>query len=119
MKQKFKTKFTSAHFRLLRTAKRDYKIKSKRLELTTSCAQETQNMWANFITASKVIKIVRDCQPKDLYLPLMSTYFEGKRQPGCGFFYDRSQTKKGRKSLKNRLLFMKSFTNKKDIFFHS
>jgi hypothetical protein len=41
LKQKYKNKLTSIHFRLLRTAKRDFLLKLKRTELTELCKRAT------------------------------------------------------------------------------
>lgn len=107
-KQAFKTKLNSMHFRMLRTAKRDYKLVLKRHELTRICERATPDEWSKFITSSRVIKTLRDAQPTILYQKLLSTYFEERRKPKVGFFFDSSKSKKGRQSLQNRLLFMRS-----------
>ena len=99
------------HFRMLRTAKRDFKLVLKRNELTKICERATPEEWSKFITSSRVIKTLRDTQPTILYQKLMNTYFEERRKPGVGFFYDSSRTKKGRQSLQNRLLFMRSINH--------
>ncbi len=62
--------------------------------------------WTRFITATRVIKIVRCKTPTDLHKRLMTTYFEERRQPDVGLFYDASWTHKGRPSIQNSLLFM-------------
>ncbi len=61
-----KVKLNSYHFRLLRTAKRDYMMKLKRTELTELCQRAMPEQWTKFMTASKVIKIMRDEQPPGL-----------------------------------------------------
>lgn len=106
----FKTRLNSIHFRLLRTAKRDFKMKFSRCELTHLCKRATPEQWSKFITASRVIKIVRSNEPKELSDLLKSTYFEEKRKPGVGLFFDSSRLLKGRQSIQNRLLFMRSIS---------
>ncbi len=44
--------------------------------------------------------------PTDLHKRLMTTYFEERRQPDVGLFYDASRTREGRQSILDRLLFM-------------
>ncbi len=110
LKQIHKIKLIFAHFRLLRTAKRDFRLEIKRDELTILCKRATPDEWTNFITTSRVIKILRDEEPKHLCAKLTSTYFDERRKPGLGFFFDRSRIKKGRQSLENRLMFMRSIT---------
>jgi hypothetical protein len=107
LKQDSKTKLTSTHFRLLRCAKKDYMMKFKRTELTELCQRATPEQWTKFITASRVIKVIRDRQPLELHRILTSNYFEERRHPGVGLFFDSSKSKKGRQSLPNRLLFMR------------
>ena len=108
LKQTHKNKLNSIHFRMLRTAKKDYKMKLKREELTNTCKRATPDQWNKFITSSKVIKIIREQTPVELATKLQSTYFEEKRQPGVGYFYDTSRLKVGRQSIQNRLLFMRN-----------
>jgi len=108
LKKHQKVKLNSFHFRLLRTAKKDYNLKLKRTELTELCKRATPEQWTKFITATRVIKILRDGEPKELLNRLKSVYFEEKRQPGTGLFFDASRTKKGQQSFQNRLLFMRS-----------
>ncbi len=110
LKQKQKSKLTSTHFRMLRVAKRDYRMTFKRNELTEMCRRATPEQWAKFITATRVIKTVRQQQPKWLATKLMKVYYEEPRKPGIGLFYDGSKRKKGQQSLENRLLFMRSIT---------
>jgi len=108
LKQKYKTKLNSFHFRMLRTAKLDFRMKLKRNELTELCKRATPEQWAKFVTSSRVIKIMRDKQPTELNQRLKDVYFEQKRQPGCGRFFDSARIKKGQQSIQNRLLFMRS-----------
>jgi exonuclease III len=108
LKQQQKAKLTSTHFRMLRVAKRDFKMNFKRTELTESCKRATPEQWTKFITATRVIKTVRLKEPKWLAAKLMKVYFEEPRKPGVGLFFDGSKRKKGRQSIENRLLFMRS-----------
>jgi hypothetical protein len=108
LKAIYKKKLNSLHFRLLRTAKRDYKMTLKRTELTELCKRATPEQWTKFIIASRVIKIMRDRNPTHLYESLTKAYFEERRYPGIGLFFDLSKTKVGRQSLPNRLIFMRT-----------
>jgi len=110
IKQIYKTKLTSTHFRMLRVAKKDFKMALKRTELTELCKRATPEQWAKFITATRVIKTVRSQEPPMLADRLMTVCFEEQRKPGLGLFYDSSRTRKGRQSIENRLLFMRSIT---------
>ena len=74
------TKLNSLHFRLLRTAVRDFKFKYKRDELTSLCKCATPGQWNRFITASKILKIVRDSKPSRLFVLIMQNYFEEPRK---------------------------------------
>ena len=73
---------------MLRTAKKDYRMRLKRDELTNQCKRATPEQWTRFITSSKVIKNMRDQAPKDLYQALQSNYFEERRHSGVGHFFD-------------------------------
>ena len=83
LKQTHKNKLNSIHFRMLRTAKKDYKMKLKRDELTNTCKRATPDQWNKFITSSKVIKIIREQAPVELATKLQSTYFEEKKATRC------------------------------------
>ncbi len=50
---------------------------------------------------------MRDKEPAYLYGKLTNAYFEERRHPGIGFFFDSSKIKKGQQLLPNRLLFMR------------
>ncbi len=53
---------------------------------------------------------MRDHEPAQLNEILSSNYYEERRQPGVGLFFDTSHVKVGRQSLQNRLLFMRKIT---------
>jgi hypothetical protein len=108
LKHDSKTKLTSIHFRC---AKKDYMMKFKRDQLTAECQRATPDQWTRFITASRIIKVMRDQKPVGLFNALEQCYFEEKRKPGIGLFFDSSRTKKGRQSIQNRLLFMRSMNH--------
>jgi len=93
----------SLHFRLLRTACRDYNYSKSRVELTKVCKRATPSEWSKFATATRVVKTLRDKQPKVLAELLDMTLFEEPHKPGIGKFYDGSRTKWGRQLLQNRL----------------
>jgi len=106
-KGRFKTRFKSLHFRLLRTACKDYGLNRSKAELTKICKRATPEEWAKFATASKVTKIMRDEQPKPLFTLLQRTLFVEQRRCGFGKFFDGSKTTKGHQALQNRLACMK------------
>jgi len=108
LKQSQKKKLTAVHFRMLRTAKRDFKMALSRTELTQLCERATPEQWAKFVTASRVIKTIRDQQPAYIFEKLTMNYFEEPRYPGNGCFFDFSRTRKGFQSIQNRLLFMRA-----------
>ncbi len=62
--------------------------------------------WVRFSTVCRVIKTIRDEEPKPLFDLLLRNYFEESRKPGCGFFFDDSHTQLDRQSIQNRLIFM-------------
>jgi hypothetical protein len=97
------TKLTSLHFRLLRTACKDYWTKMSRKDLTNRCQRATPAEWSKYTTASVAIKIIKNKQPKRLHDILRSTYYSERRNAGKGLFYDSSKTVPGRQSLQNRL----------------
>jgi len=103
-----KTKFQSLHFRLLRTATRDYGFHLSHDQLSTRCKRATPKQWSNYITASLILKTFRSKQPVELFEVLKRTYFEQPRSPGIGMFFDSSCRVIGRQSLENRLIFMRS-----------
>jgi len=102
------TKLNSLHYRLLRTAMRDFRMRLSKEELTTACKKATPMQWARYITGSRVVKIIRDKAPKNLYEILMKNYFEESRKPGLGMFFDTSKKLIGKQSLENRLFFMRT-----------
>jgi len=72
-KQRFKTKFKSLHYQLLRSACRDINYMKSKVELSLESKRTTPMEWNRFATASKVVKIVRDQQPKHLAVLLDRT----------------------------------------------
>lgn len=97
------TKLTSLHFRLLRTACKDYWTKLSRKDLTNRCQRATPAEWSKYTTASVAIKVIKNKQPTRLHEILMSTYYSERRNAGKGLFYDSSKTVPGRQSIQNRL----------------
>jgi len=105
-KAKFKTKFESLHFRLLKIATRTFSL--ERQQLTERCKRATPDEWCNFITASTVIKVYNSKMPRFLFDTLEMNYFEEPRKQGIGYFFDNSKTTRGKQSIQNRLHFMRS-----------
>jgi hypothetical protein len=85
-------------------------MKLKQTELTEMCQRATPEQWTKFITASRVIKILRDEQPNGLVMRLRQNCFEENRKPAIGLFFVRSRIKKGQQASENRLLFMCAIT---------
>ncbi len=84
-------------------------MRLRRTELTELSKRATPEQWAKFITSSPVIKIIRDKEPRFLYEKLTKAYYEERRHPRIGLFFDSSKTRKGRQSLQNRLLLCDQF----------
>jgi len=99
----YMTKFHSLHFRLLRSACKDYYSKISRQDLTKRCKRATPLEWAKYTTSSIAIKIVRDTKPKHLHEILMRTYYSERRNVARGLFFDSSRTRIGKQSIQNRL----------------
>jgi hypothetical protein len=99
-----RTKLASLHFRLLRTACKDFWTKIPRAELTKRCMKATPTEWANFTSASLTIKILRDRQPSRLNDILLTTYYSERRNAARGLFFDSSKTRIGAQSIQNRLM---------------
>ncbi len=57
------------------------------------------------------MKIIRDEEPKPLFDLINENYFEEKRKPHVGFFFDKSKTLLGRQSIQNRLHFMRCISD--------
>jgi len=87
-----KSKFKSLHFRLLRTACKDYGLNRSKAELTAICIRATPEERAKFATASKATKIMRDEQPKPLFTLVQRSLFV-------------EQMTKGHQALQNRLAY--------------
>jgi len=62
------------------------------------------------MTAMKVVKIVRDQQPKHLAASLDITLDVEPRRPDHGKFFDESRSKWGRQVLQKRISFMNGMT---------
>jgi len=60
--------------------------------------------------SSKVIKIIRDKSPMNLFNRLKSNLYMNNRRPGLGFFYDNSANQQGKQSIQNRLPYFKLIT---------
>jgi len=107
-KQRFKTKFKSLHYQLLRSACRDINYMKSKVELSLESKRTTPMEWNRFATSIKVVKIVR--QPKHLADLLDRTLYTEPRKEGIGRFFDESKSKWGKQSLQNRISFMNGMT---------
>jgi len=105
-KEKFKIKFRALHYRLLRSACKDFNFNLTKTDLNLKCQRATPDEWTRFITASKVVKIIRDRQQKHLVDLLETTLYTVPRKPLLGRFYDGSKSKGGHQALHNRVMFL-------------
>ena len=81
IKSIYKTQLTSLHFRLLRSACKDFNFKLSREDLSQRCQKATPNEWSRYTTASIAMKITRDKTPTILKDILQSTFYtERKKQ---------------------------------------
>jgi len=80
----------------------DYGLIRSKAKLTAICKRVSPEECAKFATASKVTKIMRDEQPKQLFTLLQRTLFVEQRRFGFGKFFDGSKTTKGHQALQNR-----------------
>ena len=103
IKAKHKLRLNSLHFRLLRTACKDFNQLISRENFTMRCNRATPTEWSKYVTASIAIRTIRDKKPKELHEILKRTYFEERRFKGRGLFYDSSKTRPGRQSIQNLL----------------
>jgi len=109
-KQRFKTKFKSLHHQLLRSACKDFNYSKSKMELSLESKRATPEEWNRFVTASKVVKIARDQQPKHLAALLDRTLYTEPKKEGLENFFDESKSKWGKQSLQNRSSFMNGMT---------
>jgi len=107
-KQKFKSKFNSLYFRLLRMVCNDHRKLIPKDILRKRCQRASPDEWSHYTTGSKIIKIMRDKEPAYLYDKLSAQYFEEPRKPGIGNFSDASATWVEHQSIENRLDFIRS-----------
>lgn len=110
LKAVYNTKLTSLHFRLLRTACKDYNKLLSRDELTERCKRATPNEWSRYTTSSIAMKVFRDKCPERLHEILQKTFYTERRNRGKGLFFDGSKSKVGKQSIQNRLQHIKSIT---------
>jgi len=100
------TKLRSLHYRILRSAVKDFKKKVPRGTLDTRCKRATPEMWSKYSTASIVIKTVRDGSPCFLMTCINTTLFTTRRKPDIAQFYNNSRGKIGLHNISNRIDFM-------------
>jgi len=95
-------KLNAAHYRFLRVATMDWKRRKKKKELDLiGLANPVQ--WFHYITASTVIKIMKNEEPKLLHESLTSTCYTEQRRPERFRFYDSSASRFGKDAICNRL----------------
>ena len=95
-------KLNSLHYRILRLATGDWRIKTKRSELD-KLGRVKPMQFARYSTAGLVIKTIRNNKPRNLSDILQKTLYCERRKPGRLRFFDNSKTKLGFQSIDNRL----------------
>ena len=95
-------KITSFHYRVMRVACRDFKAQKKRGLIDKECKRATPKMWADYISASTAIKIIRDSEPALLANDIRSNWTMDRRRTNPRF-YDDSRCQSGRHLFSNRL----------------
>jgi len=109
-KKRYLNKVKALYFRLLRTACNDRNKTIPKLDLIKRCNRATPCEWAKYLTASRVMKIIRDKNPSVLHLKIMQNYYEVPRKLNAGRFFDNSTSVVGKQNLANRLDFFKDFS---------
>jgi len=92
-KWKYKPKFNSLHYRLLRSACKDYHFHFSKKELESRCKRASPTERNKFITTSRVTKTLRNNEPSNLADLLKTTLYEEPRFPGLAKFFDNSTKK--------------------------
>jgi hypothetical protein len=95
-------KLNGLHYRLLRIAVCDWKTKISRSDLD-NLGRVRPTTWAKYATASTVIKILRDREPRRLFHHLQQTLYYERRQYNIIKFFDDSKYRLGRQCIGNRL----------------
>jgi hypothetical protein len=107
-KRKLWNSINSIHYRAVRVAVRDFKRRVNREKLDLICSHASPKQWSKYAISNTIIKIIRDGIPVELYGVLKETFFEERRKPGFGHFYDNSKGKIGKQKLGNNVQFMKA-----------
>lgn len=94
-------KLNSVHYRLLRTALGDWRQTIGRDHLD-ALGRVRPTLWAKYITASTVVKILRDDQPARLSDHIQDTIYSEERTMRVKF-YDKSKLKPGQQAIGNRI----------------
>ena len=95
-------KLDSMHYRLLRIAKQDYKRKIGRAKLDEA-GRARPTKWGKYATASTVIKILRDAEPRRLQVHIMKTLYYEQRNINRIKFYNASPNCSGFQAIGNRI----------------
>jgi hypothetical protein len=94
-------KLNSLHYRLLRTVVGDWKQSISRYKLD-ELGRVGPDKWSKYITASTVIKILRDKEPKRLHDCITSNIYINDRSKKFKFF-DRAVYRVGKQAINNRI----------------
>jgi len=95
-----KNKFRSLHYRLLRTACRDYYFEYSLDYLARRCQRANPDEWSHFCSANIVLKTLGDKYPSQASLTVTSRNLE---MGGLGNFFDKLKTKVGKQLIQHRL----------------
>lgn len=95
-------KLDSAHYRMLRIIKQDYRRKIGRHELD-QIGRARPSLWSKYSTANLVIKVLRDKEPRRIFDHVSQTLYYKRRQEGVLHFFDASTNKGGYQKIGNRL----------------
>jgi len=99
-------KLKTFHYRVLRSAVKDYKRAISNKDLDKSCLRATPRMWSLYMQTSIVVKIMRDVCPYELHQRLQQSIYINDRRPNYGKFQDNSKGKVGKHRIENKLSWM-------------
>ena len=93
----------SMHFKVLRIAIKDHKNQLSKHVVTKRCRRACPDQWGQYLSASTLIKIMRDKTPVKLYNLLEKEMYTERRKPNKGKFRYNAEGKIGKQKFNNRL----------------
>jgi len=96
----------SAHYKALRISINDFINRTSRETLNIKLKRATPSDWSNYITASLVIKIMRDKIPEHFHSKLSETIYSTRWKHQLGKLYNNARGKIGKQSIQNWLQHM-------------